>query len=303
MIYGFENKKFYVDFISSGRSHGNMKYESDIRARELADTGSKFMLGFSGGLDSQSVLHSFYTQNIPIETAFLYLPNYNDNEYNQVMVLDKKYGIKTHIIDLDPMAIQQEIESDAELLDISGKNNVLQRKFLSLLPDDYDFIQMVHDPFVCVDPEYNLFYYQGYYLPEISRHRAFASLGRKGKNIFYGDTPEFLLSILNDDIFKAAFASARYFDGNGVDIPGKMLKTVDRWDYYIKPIMYGKYWKDELIYFPKYQGFEKIAYLHGNLKFTEHAILINYGKFLQFLKLEESKQVRYYENYKPYDKK
>jgi len=303
MIYGFENGKFYIDFISSSRLHGNMRYESDRRARELAETGSKFMLGFSGGLDSQSVLHSFYQQNIPIETAFLYLPTYNDNEYEQVKIIDKKYGIETHIVDIDPIAIQKEIEDTAELLDISGKNNVLQRKFLSLLPDDYDFIQMVHDPFVCVDPEYNLFYYQGYYLPEISRHRAFQSLGRKGKTIFYGDTPEFLLSILDDDIFKAAFAAARYFDGNGVDVPGKMLKTVDRWDYYIKPIIYGKYWKDELIYFPKYQGFEKVDYLHGNTKFTEHAVLINYWKFLEFLKIPDSKKIRYYENYRPYDKK
>ena len=296
MIYGFDNGKFYIDFKSCERPHGNMKEESDLRAKQLAETGSKFMLGFSGGLDSQSVLHSFYTQGIPIETAFLYLPGYNDNEYEQVQFIDKKYGIKTHIVDLDPMTVKDEILEISEKHDMPGKNNILQAKFLSLLPDDYDFIQMVHDPFVYVSPTYNLYYYQGYYLPEINRHRAFERLGRKGKHIFYGDTTEFLLSVIDDEIFKAAFVAARYYDENGLDLPGKKLKTFDRWDYYIKPLLYGKYWGDSLTYFPKYQGFENIDYLKGNPKIRVHGIAIPYYEFLTFLNTPGGQIKRFYEN-------
>jgi hypothetical protein len=296
MIYGFDNEKFYMEFVSITRPVGNMKEESDRRARWIAETGKKFMLGFSGGLDSQSVLHSFYTQGIPLETAFLYLPGYNDNEYQQVKFIDKKYGINTHIIDMDPMSVKDEILELSEKLDIPGKNNLLQAKFLSLLPDDYDFIQIIHDPFIYVNPSYNLYYYQGYYLPEINRYRAFKNLGRTGRNIFYGDTTEFLLSIIDDEIFRAALIAARYYDGNGLSIPGKMLKTVDRWDYYIKPLLYGKYWGSSLTYFPKYQGFEKIDYLQGNPKFKKHAITIPYKEFLEFLKTPGGKIKRFYEN-------
>ena len=297
MNYGFENNKFYIDFVSCDRPHGTMREASDRRAIDLAEQGGKFMLGNSGGLDSQSVLHSFYTQGIPLETAFLYLPTYNDNEYEQVKILDKKYGITTHIVDLDPMACREEIEQLSIELDIPAKNNVLQRKFLSLLPSDYNFIQMVHDPFVYVDTDFSRFrYYQGYYLPELSRSRAFDSLNRTGKNIFYGDTPEFLASILDDDVYRAALKSSRYFDGNGATIPGKYLKTLDRWDFYIKPILYGKYWGDELTYFPKYQGFEKIGYLHGNTKFRHHAITIQYDEIVNFLNTPGGITKRYYEN-------
>lgn len=297
MNYGFENGKFYLDLVSCSRPHGNMREESDRRARELAERGGKFALGTSGGLDSQSVLHSFYTQGIPLETAFLYLPNYNDNEYEQVKFIDKKYGIKTHIIDIDPMSVKDEIIQISIELDISTKNNVLQRKFLSMLPDDWDYIQMVHDPFVVVHPDYKqLSYYQGYYLPEISRQRAFLSLPRKGRCIFYGDTPEFLASIINDDIYKSALISARYFDENGASVSGKYLKTVDRWDYYIKPIIYGKYWGEELTYFPKYAGFEKIDYLYGNDKFTTHAVMIPYKEVINFLNKNDSSVRRYYHN-------
>lgn len=74
MIYGFENEKFYIDFFP-------VREESDHRALEIANIGSKFIISFSGGLDSQAVLHSFYKYDIAVETAFLYLPTYNDQEY------------------------------------------------------------------------------------------------------------------------------------------------------------------------------------------------------------------------------
>ena len=298
MKFGFEDNKFYIELTSRSREVGNMREESDRRARDLAEQyGGKFMLGSSGGLDSQSVIHSFVKQGIPLETAFLYLPGHNDNELEQVKFIDKKYSMKTHIIDLDPLALEEEIVSLAEELDISARNNVLQRKFLSLLPDDYNFIQMVHDPFVYVYPDYERFgYLQGFYLPEITRQRAFDSLNRKGANIFYGNTEEFLLSIIGDDIFKSALMSARYFDGNGVTHPNKYLKTVDRWDFYIKPLLYGKYWGNELTYFPKYAGFETVEYLHGNKKFKQRAVIIPYQELIDFIKTPGAITKRFYQN-------
>jgi hypothetical protein len=223
------------------------------------------------------------------------MPGYNEVEYEQLQLVKKKYGQRIDIIDLDPYSIKEEV------LDFAIKNKInpiqgLHRKFLSILPDDYDFIQMVHDPFVYVSPTYNLYYYQGYYLPEINRHRAFERLGRKGKHIFYGDTTEFLLSVIDDEIFKAAFVAARYYDENGLDLPGKKLKTFDRWDYYIKPLLYGKYWGDSLTYFPKYQGFENIDYLKGNPKIRVHGIAIPYYEFLTFLNTPGGQIKRFYEN-------
>jgi hypothetical protein len=298
MKYGIDNNKFFIELKSVGREVGNMRQESDRRARELVETyQGNFVLSNSGGLDSQSVIHSFVTQGIPLETAFLYLPGYNDNEFEQVKILDKKYNLHTHILDLDPMSVKEEIFELSEKLDIPAKNNILQMKFLSLLPNDWNFIQMVHDPYVYVHPEYNKFeYMQGYYLPEISRTRAFENLNRKGANIFYGNTEEFLLSIIGDEIFKAALMAARYFDGNNITHPNKDLKTVDRWDFYIKPLIYGKYWEDELIYFPKFAGFENIKYLNGNHKFKQKAVFIPYTELIDFLKTPDAITRRFYQN-------
>jgi hypothetical protein len=120
-------------------------------------------------------------------------------------------------------------------------------------------------------------------------------LKRKGKYIPYGDPSEFLYSILNDDVYQSAMHTHRYFDGNGLCKENFHLDSVDRWDYYIKPIIYGKYWKDELLYFPKFGGWENVPFMKnepsnpelkltvGNL-YRKTAVLIPYFEFIKELK-------------------
>ena len=303
MKFGFDNDKFYIDIPSCSRPAGNMKQESDRRALEIAETSPKLMLGLSSGVDSQSVLHSFYTQGIPLECVFFYMPNYNDIEYEQLKIVQKKYGQKIEIVDLDPFSVEDEI------FEFSNKHRihpvqVLQKKFLSMIPDDYDFIQMIHDPFVYISPSSKFYFHHGYCSPEISRQRAVESLKRKGKFIPYGDTSEFLYTILNDDVFKAALYTHQYFDGNNLTKPNCYPLTVDRWDYYIKPLIYGKYWKDELIYFPKYGGWEGISFLYGDFNgkldtsnwSRKNAVAIPYFELLDHLGTINKPIKRYYEN-------
>jgi hypothetical protein len=301
--FGLTNEKFYIDYTSTSRPVGNIREESNKRAVELAESSNKLLLGLSGGLDSQSVLHSFYSQGIPIETILFYSPGYNDIEYEQVKILDKKYGIKTQIIDADPMEWHAEIDQLSIELDIPAKQNLIHRKFLSMVSSDYDFIQVFHDPMVIVGSTEKTYFCHGYYHPEMLRARAFESLNRTGKNIFYGNTPEQMLSILNDDIFKAAYSSYKYFDGNGLIAPLMHPKTSDRWDIYIKPLIFGKYWGDELIYFPKYGGGENIRYAHAGVSYRywmrNKAVAIPLNEFVDFLKIPNGSVKRYFENTTP----
>lgn len=296
MIHGFENGKWYIDYQSNQRPAGNMRQESDLRALEIAKTSSKIMISFSSGIDSQSVLHSFRDCDIPVETAFLYLPGYNDQEYSRIKILDKKYGIKTHIVDFDPYDYEDEIVAEEEQYGIQA-NSIIQKKFLSLLPDDYDFISITHDPYVHISlKEQQSYWFMGYHTPEVHRQRAFELVPRRGKFIFYGDTSEFLSSILNEEIYHACIRSWSYFAFNGLSKPGVQLQTVDRWDYYIKPLIYGKYWKDELIYFPKFAGFENVPFLQTPLQYRKHAVNIPLREFLVFLNSCNGETKRFYEN-------
>ena len=77
---------------------------------------------------------------------------------------------------------------------------------------------------------------------------------------------------------------------------GVNLTTVDRYDYYIKPLLYAKYWKDELIYFGKYVGEEEIKYIRNAVvDFRRKGIMVDYFKFIDDLKSNNNK-VRYYHN-------
>lgn len=297
MNYGFDNDKFFIEYKSSVRPHGNLREESERYARELADQHGKYILGLSGGLDSQSVLHSFCTQGINIETVFFYSPGYNDNEFEQIKILDKKYNIKTQILDIDPETVKEEIEKLSVELDLPSKNSIRHSIFLSQLPEDYDFIVATYDPLVYVSPSDKLYYCIGYNYPEISRNRAYNRLNRKGRNIPYGTSAEFLLSMLDDDILKSVFYARRYFDGNTLMAPMHNLKTTDRWDVYIKPIFYGKYWKDELIYFPKFMGYENIEYLKEKTpKVKKHGLAYPFWEMLDFFKTPGGVVKRLYEN-------
>jgi hypothetical protein len=137
-------------------------------------------------------------------------------------------------------------------------------------------------------------------MAEIARPRGISGLLRSGKVIPYGDPPEFLLSIIDDDVYRAALKSSRYFDGNLAVVPKKNLRNVDRWDYYIKPIIYGKYWGDELTYFPKFAGIENIEWLYAEpehrYSLRKHAVMIPYEEMIVFLKDTNSVSKRVYEN-------
>lgn len=298
MIYGFDNGKWWIEYQSCRWRPGNMREESDRRAKEIGETSKKIMLSLSGGIDSQSMLLSFQEQNIPVECAFLYLPGFNDHELKNLRLVEKKYQIKAHIIDIDVYKIKDELEAEAAEHDIQI-NSILQKKFLSLLPDDCDFVQMVHDPYVHITPNNQPFWFQGYNSFEMVRHRAFELLERKGKFIFFGDTSEFLCSILDEEILWSCIYSWPYFKGNGLskgpEFPHVYLETTDRWDYYIKPLIYGKYWKDELLYFPKWAGFENIPFFLTELKIREHAMMTPLEPFVDFLKSCNGESRKYYQ--------
>jgi hypothetical protein len=299
MNYGIEDNKFYIDIKSCDRKPGNMREESEHRARELASKSDKLLLSLSSGVDSQSIVHSFQQIGATIDTVFMYLPGYNDYEYENLQIVAKKFNIKPMIIDFDPYKIKDDLIQESAETGIHVYS-ILWKHFLTLIPEDRDFLQMTHDPYVhwpeADVPDKEFCFYMGYNMPEIHRDRAFRLVDRSGELYYYGDTPEFLLSIIDDPIFRAALKAFPYIKDNGVVKDGADLMRADRWDYYIKPFMYGKYWKDELLYFPKYVGFEKLDFFNIiDGSYFKQSILVNYERFIKLLKSPPGNSFRFYE--------
>jgi hypothetical protein len=254
------------------------------------------MLGISSGLDSQAVMHSFCSQGLTIDYAFLYMPGYNEIEFNQLQILIKKYCINPRIVELDPNKLKNELIEEYHSSGIAPNQN-LHKKFLSMLPANCDFIQGIHGP--------DFFFKDG--VPfiietanslELSRLIAFQSLERPGKIIGWERTSEILASLLTDDVVTSFIYSYNYMSHNRlVYNDGSPIPLIDYWDLYIKPYIYGKYWKDELEYFPKYQGCEEIDWIMAERwhNFDKNRVAISYWNLVNHLKSQSGTTRRFHE--------
>jgi len=297
MNCGFENDKWYVDYTSCNRPVGTVREEHDKRAIEIAETSNNIMLSMTGGTDSQVMALSFLKQNIPFEAVFMYLPGYNDHEYKQLQEIERKFGFKSQVIDIDPYAEKEDLEAEAKLRDIQVYS-ILQKRFLSLVPDDCDFVSNIHDPYIHIDDNNRPYWFQGYNSYEGVRQRAFELVERKGKFLFWGDTSEMLASILSDEVIWSCNHAWPYMRANGLSRPGHKFVDVhglDKWDYFIKPFLYGKHWKDELIYFPKSQGLENIPFALTFYPMFKHGMFTPLREFVDFLLTGNGETRRYYE--------
>ena len=262
--FGIENDLFYVDYASCGNVD-TVKVECEKRAQELIKSNRPLLLGLSSGLDSQVVLHSFYSQGFKINCAFLHSPGYNDNELAQLLILEKKYGFKSIVVELNPMSIKDAVVEESIRLQIPPYQ-IIQKHFLERLPKDVDFIQGLEGPYIGYRNK-QYCYMESFNSYEKARIRALSLVERSGKIISW-ERDRVLLSILQDTVTQGYITSANYFVNNGLvhKNTNEAPSIISHWDLYIKPILYGTHWKKELIYFPKYQGPEKIDYVMQGLQ-------------------------------------
>ena len=77
-----------------------------------------------------------------------------------------------------------------------------------------------------------------------------------------------------------------YYNISGLSfLDEEPISIINYWDLFIKPIFYGKYWGDDLIYFPKYQGCEKIDFIVNGMehRYRENQIFVNIKEIINFL--------------------
>lgn len=283
MKLGTDQRGLYIEYSPCKWTVSNLREEYNRRARDIIAQGDKLILGISSGVDSQAALRSFMDQGIDIETAFLYMPGYNDSEYNNLKLLESAWNFKSQIIDIDPMACKEEVLAVSTELDIPPFQ-ILHRKFLSQLPD-VNFLQGGDGPLISFYKDVAHFY-EGYNTYEMSRKRAGETLNRTSEYILFDKTSELVVSAVKDDIMTAFINAHRLYTGQNV-------RNIDWWDVFIKPMYYGRYWANDLMYFPKFAGAENIDYVIQGKKhqFQKNHILVPVKKLLVDL---QTTGARYY---------
>lgn len=297
MNFGFENGRFYISYAGCARPAGTLRQEAQARAREIYQQNPQVMLCLSSGLDSQIALHSFMSQGIPIECAFLRMGGFNENEYENVKTLEKKWGFRAHVIDINPNEVREELDHLRDKLQ-AHSNHCLQHMFVRQLPAEHSIVQVLHDPWTITSRKLNQhFLFHGFYDPEIARYRALKAVERSGDIHMFGDSHEFFLSCISDPLFDNFFNSWIYYDGNGLMQYERKLPDVLRYEYYIKPMLYAKHWADELVYFPKFSGYENIDWLMREVRVLqrERMVLIERNRLIRHLSTIGAPETKFFE--------
>lgn len=280
-LYGVEDNKFVLHINSATNKNHNFYEACMYRAKEIYDNTNNPVLGLSSGLDSQLVLHCLYSQNLKVDCVFRYYKGYNDFELNNLPILEKKYGFKTKIVEIDPNAVKDEIMVEYEKTQIPP-NQLVYKKFIRQLPDDLDILQGLDGPNI-IKNNNTIYYLESYNSFEFARRQAIDSLQRKGKFVSFEKTSNILLSIINEDIYQTFMHAYDYF--NSHDFIKNHTYLIDYWDLYVKVYLYHKYWKKELEYFPKYQGPEGIDWIMNGPKndYRKQMILISIPSLIEHL--------------------
>lgn len=282
MKYGFDLGEFYIELPSIRRAPLDFRSELEQAILNVYNQNKKIALCLSAGIDSQVLLASLKEQSIPFEAFFFHMPYHNDNEKENLKLIEKKFGVKINTIVEDPLQIRRKIDELSLRIDVHPVH-ALQAYFINQIPHDYDIIQQgIYPPDICDDGKKQYIYY-GYHNALIARQRAVESFGRKGKYHTFNEIPELYLSYLSDPISEALMRSWLYFKFNGLQRKGSPVNPDWAFDLYVKPLLYAKYWRDEIIYFPKYQGSEKLTFWH-KLYAKEKVVPIPYYDYIKYLK-------------------
>ena len=303
MKSGFENDRFFIEYESPGRKIGTFREELDLAVKTMSEqSGDKLLLSLSSGLDSQIVLHSLHSQGLPYKCAFMHMPGYNDHEYNNIKTLEEKYNFKSMVVEINPVEVKEEILDQVNQRHIMP-NHFMHKKFLSMLPGDLDFLAGVEGPDIVINQTKNTrLVMEAYWNYENTRLRILREVKREGKvlNLDRNDTSDALLaSILKDPIVKGYISSINYIINNDlVDKTGRKPSIIFNWNYYVKPIMMGRYWFNELIYFPKSMGIERVDWIINNSirqPYDVDVAYVEYWRLVKFLTQENKDTLRIYD--------
>jgi hypothetical protein len=297
-LYGVEEEKFFLCINPATNKNHNFYEACMYRAKEICDSVNNPVLGLSSGLDSQLVLHCLYSQGLKVDCVFRYYKGHNDFELNNLKILEKKYGFKTKIIEFDPAEIKDEVLEEYQRTKITP-NQIIYKKFIEQLPENFDILQGLEGPNI-VKNKGVVYYLESYNSFEFSRRRAIDNLKRKGRFVSFEKNSNVLLSIFNEEIYQSFVHAYDYF--NSHEFIKNHTYLIDYWDLYVKVYIYHKYWKNDLIYFPKYQGPEGIDWIMNGPKnmYRDQAILIRMENLRNLLNSDNNEYQKFFELVRKY---
>lgn len=284
MSYGFENNQFYIEYKPCARPVGSVRDEFTRRAFSIGNQHKNIVLSFSGGTDSQATYLAFKDAGIDVLCAFMHMPGYNDNEFENVKTFAGKHKFDFISIPIDPYKEKTWVLEQSERLQIPP-NQILHSLFLSKLDKDITFIEGFNgpDPYVHKNKHYIL---ESANSVEYARLRAYEELCPNVNVIGFEKEEHIYLSVLKEGSLRGFMNAWDYYKipdlAYGDECP---ISVINYWDLFVKPMFYGKNWGNDIIYNFKYQGCEKVDYIINGMqhRYRENQLFVPVDELIEFL--------------------
>ena len=256
IVYELNNEQFVVKYQSPSRPFGDLREELNSDVKRINDTYGKVYVAFSSGVDSQVILRCFLDMNADFEPFFMHVKGLNDFEYNLVKESEKFYGIDIKILELD---LEQHKEEWLRRKEVEKSITLLHHPFewaSKQLPENFPMIMSgANEPAIIGNSKKGLYIYHNYYESLLLR---FDLIGKHRTILDFPYSAESLAAYYCDDLIKTWGDVCEYYINNDLVNAKTMNKVVplSRYNYYLKGLLKGKYFKRDILWPAKKTGYE-----------------------------------------------
>jgi hypothetical protein len=270
--FSTDPNNFTVTYTSPNRDYGDLRAEFNNDAVKLKEKGPVF-LAFSSGVDSQVILRSFLDMKVDFQCVFLHMHGVNEQDFTQLAYCKRFYGIDVRVIDLNV-----EEHKEEWILD-NTKNNVnlisqYPFKYLSdSLTESYPMItQGAVEPCIVGSDEKNVSIYHNMYEAMELRFK----IMNDRDIIDFPLSPESVASYYTDEALKTFATTFHYYNDN--------MDPTQTFNKNAKAFIKGKYYKNDILWFPKLTGYETAPNWLAQIDYVKTArVSVPYWELVTFL--------------------
>lgn len=256
ITYDIDDQGYVVKYKSPNRKFGNLREELNNDVTSINNEHGKVYVAFSSGVDSQVILRCFLDMKADFEPFFIHVKGRNDFEYRVVKESEKFYGIPIKIIEVDIDQHKDEWLARREAEQFVSLVHYPFELAIKQLPESWPVIMSgANEPAVIGNPKSGLYIYHNHYESLLLR---FNLIGKHRTILDFPYSSESLAAYYCDDLIKTWGDVCNYYISNDLTVAGtnRPVDAGSRFNYYLKGLLKGKYFKKDILWPSKKTGYE-----------------------------------------------
>ena len=285
ILYDINDQEYIVKYQSPNRKFGNMREELNNDAKLISEKYGKVYVAFSSGVDSQVILRCFLDMKVDFEPFFIHVKGRNDFEKIVTEQSEKFYGIKIKTVEVE---LKHHKDNWIARRNTEKLPTLIHYPFelaSKMLPEEYPIIMSgANEPAIIGTPKTGIHIYHNHYESLLLR---FELIGRHRTILDFPYSAESLASYYCDDLIKTWGDVCNYYITNNLVVAGtqKPVDAGSRFNYYLKGLLKGKYFKKYILCPSKKTGYENYPeWMIPHWQYPKEAnVSVNYNDVVQHL--------------------